>query len=132
FDASPTLPQGVVDPSVTIVGSGRLSGRAFVDLDAMKQRRARTGFFDPMNFLGGRVALTASGLLRTTDGVGQFLVESAAVGSLPIPKSLLQEIVSYYSRTPQNPAGINLDDSFSLPSRIREIQVDRGQAIVIQ
>src|SRR5439155_19139739 len=35
---------------------------------------------------------------------------SASVGGVPVPKLLLQEIVSYYSRTAQNPAGINLDD----------------------
>lgn len=132
FDATQDLPAGVVDPSVTIAGTGRLTGRAFVDLDTMKQRRGRTSLFDPMSFLGGRVALTATGVLKTSEGIGHFLVESAAVGSLPIPKTLLQEIVGYYSRTPQNPAGINLDDPFALPARIREIHVERGQAIVVQ
>ena len=64
--------------------------------------------------------------------MGRFQLESAAVGGMPIPKLVLQEIVGYYSRTPQNPSGINLDDPFALPARIREIQVQRGQAIVVQ
>jgi hypothetical protein len=133
FDASPHLPAGVVDPSVAMPGTGRLTGRAFVDLDVLKQRRgARPGFFDPMSFLSGRVEVTATGVLKTSEGVGQFLVDSASVGSLPIPKSLLQEIVSSYSRTAENPAGINLDDTFMLPARIREIRVERGQAVVVQ
>jgi hypothetical protein len=54
------------------------------------------------------------------------------VSSIPIPKLLLQEIVSYYSKTAENPAGINIDNPFALPAKIREIQVERGQAIVIQ
>jgi hypothetical protein len=45
---------------------------------------------------------------------------------------ILQEIVSYYSRTAENPSGISLDDPFALPARIREIQVERGQAIIVQ
>jgi len=49
-----------------------------------------------------------------------------------VPKVILQEIVSYSSRTPQKPAGIGLDDAFELPARIREIQVLRGQAIIVQ
>src|SRR6267142_2290339 len=65
-------------------------------------------------------------------GVVHFELESAAISRLPIPKFLLQEIVGYYSRTATNPAGIKLDDPFALPARIREIQVERGQAIIVQ
>jgi hypothetical protein len=45
---------------------------------------------------------------------------------------LLQEIISYYSRSKENPSGLSLDDPFALPARIREIQVERGQAIIVQ
>jgi hypothetical protein len=45
---------------------------------------------------------------------------------------LLQEIVSYYSRTVENPGGFGLDQPFPLPAGIREIQVEPGRAIVVQ
>jgi hypothetical protein len=45
---------------------------------------------------------------------------------------LLQEIISHYSRSAANPSGLSLDDPFALPARIREIQVERGQAIIVQ
>jgi hypothetical protein len=80
----------------------------------------------------GRLAVTAVGTLKTADGVGRFELESSSVGSIPVPKILLQEIVSYYSRSPEKPSGISLDDPFALPAHIREIQVDRGQAIIVQ
>jgi hypothetical protein len=51
---------------------------------------------------------------------------------VPVPKLLLQEIVAYYSKSPSKPGGISLDDQFVLPARIREIQVERGQAIIVQ
>ena len=85
-----------------------------------------------MSYLTGRLPVTATGTLKTSNGTGQFLLETAAIGAVPIPKLVLQEIVSYYSRTTSNPNGIGLDDRFALPSRIREIQVERGQAIIIQ
>jgi hypothetical protein len=132
FEAKSQLPTGVVEPSLSAVGPGRVSGRAVVDLDAVRKAKNPTSLLDPMNYLFGRLPVTATGTLTTTNGVGRFTLESASVGSVPMPKVLLQEIVSYYSRTPEKPSGISLDDPFALPSRIREIQVERGQAIIVQ
>ena len=132
YDARDQIPAGVVEPSIAVIGSGRLSGRAVVDLDAVRKQKAPTSLLDPMNYLMGRLAVTAVGTLKTANGIGRFELESSSVGSVPIPKILLQEIVSYYSRSAQKPGGIGLDDPFPLPARIREIQVDRGQAIIVQ
>jgi hypothetical protein len=126
------LPTGVVNPSVTILESGRLSGRAIVDLDAVRKESPPKSLLDPKNLLIGRLPITATGVLTTSNGVGRFALESASLGGLPVPKALLQEILSFYSRTPDKPAGISLDDPFAMPVRIREIQVSRGQAIVVQ
>jgi len=132
YDAPAQLPAGVVEPSLTIQGTGRLSGRAVVDLDAVRKQKNPTSLLDPMNYLMGRLPVTATGVLTTNNGMAKFNLESASVGGVPIPKLILQEIVSYYSRTPDNPAGVSLDDPFALPARIREIQVERGQAIIVQ
>src|SRR5947209_8761251 len=132
YEAREQLPAGVVEPSVTILGTGRVSGRAVVDLDAVRKAKNATSLFDPMSYLTGRLPVTATGVLKTNNGFGQFMLESAAVAGVPVPKLVLQEIVSYYSRTPDKPSGIGLDDPFALPARIREIQVERGQAIIVQ
>ncbi|HEV2985173.1 MAG TPA: hypothetical protein VGX46_12320 [Vicinamibacterales bacterium] len=132
YDARAQLPTGVVEPSLTILGTGRVSGRAVVDLDAVRKAKNPTSLLDPMNYLTGRLPVTATGVLRTSNGVGRFALETASVGGVPIPKLILQEIVSYYSRTAENPSGVSLDDPFALPARIREIQVERGQAIIVQ
>jgi len=132
FDSKDQLPAGVVEPSVTIVGGGRLSGRAVVDLDAVRKSKASASILDPLNYLTGRLPVTATGTLRTQNGMGQFQLESASVASVPIPKVLLQEIVSYYSKSAEKPSGIGLDDPFALPARIREIQVEQAQAIIVQ
>lgn len=132
FDGREQLPTGVVEPFLNIIGTGRVSGRAVVDLDAVRREKGPTSLLDPMNYLMGRLPVRATGVLKSSNGIAHFELESASVGPLPIPKILLQEIVSYYSRTPANPAGIGLDDAFALPARIREIQVQRGQAIIVQ
>ena len=132
YDAGDQIPAGVVEPSVTILGGGKLSGRAVVDLDAVRKAKHATSFWDPMSYLTGHLPVTAVGTLKTSNGTAQFFLESAAVAGVTIPKLILQEIVTYYSRTPSKPSGIGLDDPFALPSKIREIQVERGQAIIIQ
>jgi hypothetical protein len=45
---------------------------------------------------------------------------------------VLQELVSYYSRTAEDPRGIDLDEPFELPAGIRQIEVGQGQAVVVQ
>ena len=132
FELGDELPAGVVQPSVSALGDGRISGRAVVDLDAVRKASNSTSLFDLRSYLTGRLPVTAIGVLRTSNGVGRFELQSATVGALPVPKLFLQEIVAHYSKSPARPDGISLDDQFVLPARIREIQVERGQAIVVQ
>ncbi|CAN5579057.1 MAG: hypothetical protein H0T05_01670 [Acidobacteria bacterium] len=129
--ATEQIPLGVVDPTINAMGDGRVSGSAIVDLDAVRKSKER-GWMDPMGYLTGRMPLTASGRLTTKNGVGRFELESAEVSGVPLPKTVLQELLTYYSRTPDNPSGINMDDPFELPSRIKEIQVARGSATIVQ
>jgi len=126
------LPNGVTEPQVTIVGNGKVRALATVDLEALARRRATGRLLDPWSYLGGRVPVTLSGVLHTQNGVGRFELEDAAVSGVPIPKTLVQDMVSYYSRTADDPEGVSLDDTFRLPARIRQIEVGQGQAVVIQ
>ncbi len=132
FDAGDQIPTGIVEPAIAILGGGRVSARAVVDLDAVRKQKSQRSLLDPMNYLSGRVPVTATGTLRTTAGVARMEYESGAIGPVSIPKFILQEIVSYYSRTPEKPSGIDLDAPFTLPARIREIQVETGRAVVVQ
>jgi hypothetical protein len=133
YELGDGLPTGVVQPSVSALGTGRVSGRAVVDLDAVRKAGGNSGgLFDLRSYLTGQVPVTATGVLRTSNGRARLELQSASVGGVPVPKLLLQEIVAYYSKTPSKPGGISLDDEFELPARIREIQVERGQAIVVQ
>jgi hypothetical protein len=132
YEAVGDLPPGVREPSVSALGPGRVSGRAVVDLDAVRRAGTSSGLLDPRSFLTGQVPVTATGMLRTSNGIGRFQLESASVGGVPIPKWLLQEIVSFYTKSADAPAGVGLDDGFELPAGIREIQVERGQALIVQ
>ncbi|MGH9372148.1 MAG: hypothetical protein ACRD15_11515 [Vicinamibacterales bacterium] len=129
--AKDQIPAGIVEPTINAVGDGRVTGRAVVDLDAVRKQKQR-GWLDPMGYLTGRLPLTAAGTLTTKDGVGRFNLESAELSGVAVPKTLIQELLSYYSKTPDNPAGINMDAPFELPANIREIRVGRAQATIVQ
>lgn len=125
------MPAGVLEPSVTILGDGRVAGRAIVDLDAVRKARER-GWGDPAGYLTGRLPVQAVGVLKTQNGVGRFYLESADVSGITVPRVVLQEIVTYYTRTPEAPNGISLDAPFELPAGIREVHVAKGTATVVQ
>jgi hypothetical protein len=132
YRAQPLLPTGVTQPKVTIIGNGKLLGSATVDLEAIGKQRGSGGSLDLWSYLGGRVPLTVTGILHTKDGTGRFELQAADVSGVPVPKTLLQELVSYYTRSPEDPQGLRLDDAFELPAHIKQIEVGQGQAVVVQ
>ena len=125
------LPVGVLDPYVFALGAGRLSGVAMVDLDAVRLSKPR-GLLDPAQLLRGSVPVTATGILSSNDGEFRFLLESATVAGFEVPKSLLQELVGFYTRSASKPDGYTLDAPFTLSGGIRQITVEPGRAIVLQ
>lgn len=131
FLAGGQVPVGIVEPTLHAAGNGRVTGRAIVDLDAVRTQKKRA-WTDPLGYLMGRLPVTAAGTLTTGAGVGRFTLESAQISGVTIPKSLLQELLSYYSRTAENPSGISMDNPFALPASIREIRVGQGSAVVVQ
>src|SRR5437899_307964 len=62
YDAHGDLPAGVIDPSVSILGTGRVSARAVVDLDAVRKEKNPTSLLDPTSYLTGRLPLSATGV----------------------------------------------------------------------
>jgi hypothetical protein len=133
YRAQPVLPAGVSQPQITIVGEGRLAGQATIDLDAVAKRRSSGGgAFDPLSLIGGKVPVSVTGILHTRDGQARFEVQSAQMSGIPVPVTVLQEVLTYYSRSDDRPQGVRLDDVFTLPSNIRQIEVGQGQAVVVQ
>lgn len=132
FRAQPYLPEGVSNPNVAMLGDGTMRGAAMVDLEALGKRRSKGGLLDLWSYLGGKVPVAVTGTLRARDGRGQFEVKSAEVAGVPVPKALVQELVSVYASSPDQKKPISLDAAFDLPARIRSIDVGRGQLVVVQ
>ncbi|MDA1185686.1 MAG: hypothetical protein O2930_13705 [Acidobacteria bacterium] len=132
YRAQPLLPEGLTEPHVTFAGDGVLTAQAIVDLESVMQQPSTGGGFDPLSLLGGKVPVTVTGVLRSGDGVAHLEVQTVLLSGFPVPVSLLQELATYYSRTPERPMGIRLGEAFELPAGIRRIDVGPGQAVVVQ
>jgi len=132
YRAPSLLPAGVAEPTITIVGNGKVMGTVIVDIGALAKQKSSGGTLDPLGYLGGRVPVTVSGVLRTDGGRGQFDLQSADISGVPVPKPVLQELLSRYSRSKDHPDGVRLDAPFELPANIQKIEVGAGQAVVVQ
>jgi hypothetical protein len=132
YSGRDVIPKGITQPKVTIIGNGKVMGLATLDLDTVSRERASGKTLDMWNLVGGQVPVTVTGVLQTKGGRGQFDLQSASVAGIPVPKSLLQELVSYYSRTADHPEGVRIDAPFQLPAKIQQIEVGPGQAVVVQ
>lgn len=132
YSAQPLLPAGVTQPQLSALGQGKVMGQAIVDLDTVSKRKSTGGTFDPWSFVGGKVPVSVTGILHARDGMGRFELQNAYISGVPVPATLLQELLTYYSRTPERPQGVRLDAAFELPANIRQIEVGQGQAVVVQ
>ena len=132
YGAGDLLPTGLTQPELTMRGEGKVSGKAVVDLDIVRQKQGRGGWFDPTSYLTGKLPVTASGRIVTWDGKGKFELDSAEVSGVPIPKAFLAQMVNFFTRTADNPRGSSMDDTFELPAGIRLIDVEQGRWVVHQ
>ena len=131
FRSAKYLPAGVTKPSVSLIGGGSMRGTATLDLDAVARKRSSNPL-DPLSYVFGRVPVTVTGTLHARNGMGRFDVQSAELASIPIPKTILQELLSYYAASAEQPEGIRLEDPFALPANIQRIDVAPGQMVVVQ
>jgi len=130
-DGKDNVPVGLLQPRVTFLPAGKVTAKAIVDLDAVRKSKTR-GMLDPMNLLTGLMPISLTGTLSGSGGMGTFDVESASLGTWPLPRAILAELLAYYSKSPEYPEGITLGKPFPLPAAVKGLTIARGTATVVQ
>ena len=125
------LPRGVVDPQLNIGGSGRVAARGFVDVDAVRLSRQRD-WLDPLSYMGGVLDFTATAVVFSSDGRGAIALETATLAGVPVPTSVVEELVRFFTVTPERPNGLDINEPIDLPAKIESIFLEPGRATVIQ
>lgn len=132
FKGAGILPVGLTDPVFTLQAGSRVTARAVVDLDVIRQKKSSGGWFDPTSYITGKIPLTATGTLSTGDGLGRVEIERIEMSGVPVPRTLLQQILTFYTTSPEHPDGTRLDDTYELPANIRRVDVAPGRFTVVQ
>ncbi len=131
LQGAPLIPDGLTQPELTISDDDRVDAWVVVDLDQIRESRSRS-WLDPLQYLGGLLPVTASGRVRSADGLAHLEIDSVAIGGVPVPVSVLQELVQYYTRTSDHPDGTRLDEPIELPYGIVELRLAPGRAVIVQ
>jgi len=131
FQGASQVPTGITEPTIRIGEGEIVSAEAIVDLDVIRQQRERS-WLDPLRYLAGRLPVAATGRVRSGNGAAQVEIQSVEVAGVPVPASLLYELVRYFTRTPSNPNGTQLDQPIPLPYGITELRLSSGQAVIVQ
>ncbi len=115
---------------MTLDAQNHVSGRAILDLDAIRKSQPR-GTLDPMAYLTGSLEVKITGVLRTSAGRASFDLITATVAGMSV-KPFVQGLVSSYTKTPDRPNGIQFDQPFALAYGIQSIEIQKGSATIIQ
>tara|TARA_B100001123_G_scaffold312815_1_gene349895 strand:- start:1498 stop:2313 length:816 start_codon:yes stop_codon:yes gene_type:complete len=127
----PLLPEGLTQPELTIGDDDRVDAAVVVDLDRIRESRSRS-WLDPLQYLGGLLPITASGRVRSADGLAHLEIDSVAIDGVPVPISVLRELVQHYTRTLDHPSGTRIDEPLPLPYGIVGLRLAPGRAVVVQ
>ena len=128
YNGKDRLPEGVLNPQLTFQNDRRIDAKAVVDLDAV--RKTQQSWM--AGLLHGSVEVRVIGDVTVASGKGTLQIVSATFGGIPIPVTLLQDVVAQYSKTPDMPNGFQLDKPFDLPANIREVRLQPGAVTIIQ
>jgi hypothetical protein len=123
------LPRGVTDVKVQIQRDG-VFARGMVDLDRVKGKVHSTGMFDPLSLLGGLVPVEVRGRLQTKDGYGTVEVEEVTVASIPVPSTMLQQMVATSTKSSRYPEGVDIQAPFKLPYAVKRVRFEPPEAVL--
>ncbi len=128
LELAPRMPKGVTDLAVRF-DSERVLATGSVDLELVRGR-AETSRFSPLALLSGSVPVQIQGRLTNLGGFGAIEWEDVRISSLPLPVTVLGQIVASFTRDPENPEGFDIQAPFRLPYSCRRVRLEPGRVFL--
>ena len=85
-----------------------------------------------MRTAGDGDPVSAAGRVQASDGTIRVDVESVEIGEVPVPTTMMYELVRYYTRSDSQPDGIDLRQTFRLPYSIEAVRIEPRRIVVVQ
>jgi len=124
---APQLPPGLTGLRVALQ-SERIQARANVDLERVRAQVPSATGWGPFSLLGGSVPVELRARLVSGEGFGTVEVEDLRLATLPVPVTVLEQLVSSATRTSGNPRGFDILAPFRLPYAVKRVRIEPGRA----
>jgi len=128
FALAEKVPQGLRDVRIVLLDD-RLELRGFANLSEFSELKEKAGG----SFLGlltGEVPVEVVAGFKSDRGFGQFEIESAQVGPVPLSASVIADILVRATKDASRPNGFDIRTPFRLPYAIKRIRSQRALASI--
>ena len=127
---APKIPKGVTD-LVVQMDRDRLVARALVDLSLVQSQIPAGSVGGLLAFLSGKVPLEAKGRVEPTEsGFGALSIEGVQLSTIPIPVSVVEQLIGSATKSTESPAGFDIHSPFRLPYDLKRIRLQPGRALL--
>jgi hypothetical protein len=128
YTLGPSLPAGLTGVELQL-DRDRLQAMGQVDIEQVKRHLGELNPWNPIKLLSGRVPILLSGRYAgSKDGFGRVEIEEVRAAGVPIPLSVVQEMITRSTRSPKHPDGFDIQAPFRLPHPVRRLRLMPGQA----
>jgi hypothetical protein len=121
------MPRGLSDVVVRLEQE-RIHATGILDLDKVRDKMPNLSPLSPLYWLSGQVPVLLRGRLVNDDGFASVEWEDVRVGNIPVPISLLHQIVSSTTKSEDRPDGFDIRAPFRLPYSLRQVRIEPGRA----
>jgi hypothetical protein len=113
------------------IADGQLTATGLVDIDQIK-RQLSLSPWNPVSFLKGRVEVNVAGRYANAgrDGLGRVTIDEVRAGSVPIPVSVIEQLVASSTRSRELPDGVDIREPIRLPPPVRGLRLQPGKALL--
>jgi hypothetical protein len=125
---APRIPKGVSD-LVVKMEQDRLAAQALVDLSLVQDQLPAGSLGGLLSFLSGKVPLRARGRLVAPEvGFSAIALEEVSLSTIPVPMSVVEQLVASATRSPSSPQGFDIRSPFRLPYDLKRVRLEPGRA----
>jgi hypothetical protein len=121
------MPRGLGDVVVRLEQE-RIHATGLLDLEKVRDKMPNLSPLSPLYWLSGQVPVLLRGRLLNDDGFATIEWEDVRVGNIPVPISLLHQIVSSTTKSEDLPEGFDIRAPFRLPYSLRQVRIEPGKA----
>lgn len=128
FALAEKVPRGLRDVRI-VLREGLLEIRGLANLSEFSEIREKAGA-SFLAFLGGEMPVEVVAAFRSDRGFGQFDLQSAQIGPMPLSPSLVADLVARITVDATRPNGFDMRAPFRLPYSVKRIRPLRASATI--